>query len=359
MEMATDNFRIIPVPVDLELAERFSIATESWDVAANVFVVVTSGPLQGVGEVAPDPRWGESQASVVEDLHGVDLGDLAGPFDLEGIRELMPPGSARSALDVARHDLAAKLAGVSVTELLGTGGRRLPPTSVTVPIADTTAMVARAKGLADHPVLKMKVGFEGDVDAVAAVRAIYDGRIRIDANEGWSPEQAIERLGDLEPFDVELCEQPIPRGDLPALASVARATTIPIFADEDVGTSKDVARLAGVVDGVNLKLRKTGGIREALRAIATARALDMGVMLGCDLTSGVAATAEASLASLVDHADIDGPLLLARDPYPGVGYDKGHMTLPPGPGLGTAPFTIAPDSEGATGPTKNAKRSVP
>lgn len=353
MDVATDNLTIIPVPIDLRLAERFTIATESWDVATNVFVEVSYRGMQGVGEVAPDSRWGESQASVVEELLKIDPGRLAGPFDLEGVLELMPAGSARCALDVGLHDLAAKLAGVSVAELLGTGGRSLPATSVTVPIADVDAMVARAEKLVDHPVLKLKVGFEGDVDAVAAVRAIYDGRIRIDANEGWSPDQAIESLRDLEPFDVELCEQPVPRGDLDALASVTRSTAIAIFADEDVSTSRDVARLAGVVDGVNLKLRKTGGIREALRAIATARALDLGVMLGCDLTSGVAATAEASLASLVDHADIDGPLLLARDPYPGVTYDRGHMTLPPGPGLGTAAFFVESVPETRTHWTKD------
>lgn len=339
-EMAPKIWTITPVAVDLELAERFVIATESWDVASNVFVALTFDDVQGVGEVAPEPRWGESQASVVDQLQALELDRLRGPFDLEGLLEVMPPGSARSALDIALHDLAAKLAGVSVAELIGTGGRSLPPTSVTVPISDPSAMVERAKRLADHPALKVKVGFDGDVEAVATVRSIYDGRIRIDANEGWSVDQAIERLRALEPLDVELCEQPIAGGRLDELAEVTRSTSISVFADEDVNTSRDVARLAGAVDGVNLKLRKTGGIREALKAIATARAMNLGVMLGCDLTSGIAATAEASVASLVDHVDVDGPLLLAGDPYPGVAYDKGHMTLPPGPGLGTAPFSV-------------------
>jgi L-Ala-D/L-Glu epimerase len=109
-----------------------------------------------------------------------------------------------------------------------------------------------------------------------------------------------------------------------------------VFADEEVCTSTDVARLHGLVDGVNLKLRKTGGIREAIKAVAVARALGMGVMLGCDLESGIAATAQASVAAVVDHLDIDGPLLLALDPFPGVTYQRGRVTLPPGPGLGVA-----------------------
>jgi L-Ala-D/L-Glu epimerase len=146
----------------------------------------------------------------------------------------------------------------------------------------------------------------------------------------------LERLPALERFDIELCEQPIPAGDIDALAEVTERSPIPIFADEDVCTSADVARLAEAVDGVNLKLRKTGGIREFLRAVSTARAHDLRVMIGCDLESGIAATAQASVAGLTDYADIDGPLLLARDPHPGVVYDRGIVKLPPGPGLGVS-----------------------
>ncbi|MGH2698107.1 MAG: dipeptide epimerase [Actinomycetota bacterium] len=319
---------------DLELAERFTIATTSWEAASNVFVRVRFGGEEGIGEVSPDERWGDSPAKTVTRLRAIDPRSLGDPFDLEGVLELLPPSAARCALDIARHDLAAKLAGVSVAELLGLGSRPLPVTSVTIPIAEIDSMVERAKLLSDHPCLKMKVGFEGDVDALAALRSVYPGTIRIDANEGWSVADAIERLHEAERLGIELCEQPIPRDRFDELRRVTEATSIPVFADEDVATAADVARLAGVVDGVNLKLRKTGGIREALRAIATARALGIRVMLGCDLTSGVSATAEASIASLVDHADVDGPLLLASDPHPGVTYDKGMMTLAPGPGLG-------------------------
>jgi L-Ala-D/L-Glu epimerase len=319
---------------DLELAEKFTIATVSWEVASNVFVRVGFDGHEGIGEASPDERWGDSTASTIEELNPIEPGSLGHPFDLESVLGLLRPSPARCALDIACHDLAAKLAGVSVAELLGLGGRPLPWTSVTVPIADQSAMVDRARRLADHPCLKMKVGFDGDVDALAAIRSVYQGVIRIDANEGWIAKEAIERLRELERFDIELCEQPIRRDQLDDLRRVTEATSIPVFADEDVATASDVAKLAGVVDGVNLKLRKTGGIREALRAISTARALGLGVMLGCDLTSGVSATAEASLTSLVDHADIDGPLLLADDPHPGVAYDHGRVTLPPGPGLG-------------------------
>jgi len=322
--------------VELALKERFTIARESWVSSHNVFVTVRWGDAAGSGEVAPADRWDETVPSVVADIHAARLDELAGPFDLEGLSLLLPPGAARCALDIALHDLAASLAGVSVAEMLGIGGRVLPPTSVTVPIADAGAMQDRARSLADHPVLKMKVGFDGDVDAVGAVREVYTGALRLDANEGWGPDEAAGRLKALEPFGIELCEQPIKAGQHKVLRRLTEATAIPLFADEDVADSADVARLAGVIDGVNLKLRKAGGIRATVAAIATARALGMKVMLGCDLESGIAATAEANVAALADYADLDGPLLLRSDPWPGVSYDRGIMTLPPGPGLGFA-----------------------
>ena len=321
-------------PRDLALKERFTIATKSWGRAENVFVRLSWGGYEGIGEVSPEDRKGESVEGVVAQLEALDLKGLGGPFALEQLGRLLPAGSARCALDIAAHDLAAKVAGVSVAEFLGVQGASPPPTSVTVPIAPVEQMVARAAGFSDHPIIKTKVGFEGDVDALTQIRSVYPGKIRIDANEGWEPEVAIAALRELEALDIELCEQPIKAANLDDLRRIAESTSIPIFADEDVNTAKDVGQLAGVVDGVNLKLRKTGGIREAIRAIHAARALGMGVMIGCDLESGVAATAQGTVATLVDHCDIDGPLLLAHDPFPGVMYDGGRVTLPSGPGLG-------------------------
>lgn len=333
--VAAEKWTLEATSVDLPLKERFTIASQTWDSAQNVFVVVRHGGLVGRGEASPASRWGESVESVLEQLAGVDLdASLAGPYDLEAVGDLLPPGSARAALDVALHDLAAARAGVSVAALLGVAGRPLPATSVTVPIWDPDAMVERARALAEYPIVKMKVGFDGDVDAVAAVRAVHPGTIRIDANEGWDAAEAIERLRALERLDVELCEQPVPADRHDDLRRVREGSPIPVVADEDVHTAADVARLAGVVDGVNLKLRKTGGIREMVRAIAVARAHGMLVMIGCDLESGIAGSAGAHVAALADVVDLDGPWLLARDPYPGVRYDHGRLTLPDAPGLG-------------------------
>lgn len=318
----------------LELAEPFSIATKTWEFAENVFVHLSCNGIEGIGESSPEDRRGETADDVVAALGALDLSSVAGPFALESVGRLLPAGSARCALDIAAHDLAAKTAGISVLEMIGGAGGRCPATSVTVPIANEEAMVARARSLSGHPVIKTKVGFDGDVRVLERIRAVYDGKIRVDANEGWDVDGAIAALAAMEKLDIELCEQPIPAGHLEDLARVTAATSIPIYADEDVGTAADVAAVAGSVDGVNLKLRKTGGIREALAAVATARALGLGVMIGCDLESGVATAAEAVVATLADVCDIDGPLLLADDPYPSVRYDKGEVLLPEGPGLG-------------------------
>lgn len=319
--------------IDLPLAERFVIAREEWYSAPNVFVAVEHEGEVGVGEVSPASRWGESTESVRTQLENVDLKLMSNPFELEVLSYLLPPGAARSALDIALHDLAAKLAGVTVRQLLGLDDTTRS-TSVTIPITEPSRMVQRALMYSDHPALKMKVGFDGDVEAVKAVRKVFSGAIRIDANEGWTATEAVNRLRQLESYDIELCEQPIPAGQYEDLRFISACTSIPVFADEDVSTAIDVANLVGVVDGVNLKLRKAGGIREVVKAAAVARAHGMGLMIGCDLESGVAATAGAHLASLFDFVDMDGPMLLATDPYPGVEYKRGTLILPAGPGLG-------------------------
>jgi L-alanine-DL-glutamate epimerase-like enolase superfamily enzyme len=331
--VAREKFELKTKIVDLPLAERFAIATETWNSARSLFVLLRWGDTFGAGEVQPSGRWEESPESVEAELHALDLGHLRGPFDLEGPTELLPAGAARCALDVAIHDLAARLANVSVKELLGLQGRAAPPTTVTIWIDDKEAMVERARRFAAYPKIKVKVGFDGDVEIVAALRDVFEGDIRIDANEGWSEDEAIERLAKMEPLGIELCEQPIRRHQYEALERITRSTGIPIYADEDAGSAQEIAALRGVVDGVNLKLRKSGGLRETMRAAAVARANGMGLMLGCDLETGLSTSAQASIAPLMDHIDLDGPLVLAGDPFPGVRYDGARLILNEGPGL--------------------------
>jgi L-Ala-D/L-Glu epimerase len=332
--VGVDKWNVKTTVVDLPLKERFVIARESWDVARNVFVEVGYNGLSGIGACDPAERWAESVNSVVDAIDSVEFERLADPFDVETLAQLLPAGSARSAIDVALHDLAAQMAGVPLCKFLGLRSDRLPPTSVTVPISAADDMVARAEKLRDHPVLKLKVGFDGDVETLRSIRDVYDGALRIDANEGWSTDEAIDRLGEMSAYDIEFCEQPVHGDDEDGLRRVAERSPIPVVADESACVSSDVARLAGVVSGVNLKLRKAGGLRELMKGIAVARAHGLSVMIGCDLETGIGCTAAAHMGSLVDHLDVDGFLLLARDPYPGVTCDRGRLGLPTAPGLG-------------------------
>jgi len=199
-------------------------------------------------------------------------------------------------------------------------------------------MAERAKG-SGYPVIKIKLGSERDEEMVAAVRKAVNAKLRVDANAGWSREHALQIIPRLAEYDLEFIEQPLAVDDVEGyfwLKEKLRAQRIkmPIFADESAKNSHDVAKLAGALDGVVVKLMKTEGIRDALRTIHTARAYDMQIMLSCMVESSVGVTAAAHLAPLCDYADLDGPLLIKNDPYTGLKYDGAKMTLPEGAGLG-------------------------
>jgi L-alanine-DL-glutamate epimerase-like enolase superfamily enzyme len=189
------------------------------------------------------------------------------------------------------------------------------------------------------PILKIKVGRERDVENLAAIRSATDARLRVDANAGWDRSTALHSIPRLAEFDLELVEQPLPVGDIDGLHWLRnelhrQGVHLPIFADEPVKSATDVAAHAGAVDGVVIKLMKTGGIREALRAVAVARAHGLQIMLSCMVESSLGVTAAAHLAPLCDLLDLDGPLLVANDPFVGVRYAGAKLVLPEGPGLG-------------------------
>ncbi len=212
--------------------------------------------------------------------------------------------------------------------LLGVDPAAPPLTSFTVGIAPLDEMLAKVREIGTHPVLKVKLGAGAEIDTMAAIRSIYGGTIRIDANEGWTPEAAVTILRELERFEIEFCEQPIPAGAPERLRWIRERTSIPIVTDEDSKDADDLLALAGCVDGINVKLVKCGGIRGALAMIHTARALGLKVMLGCMVESAILSTAAAHLSPLVDWADLDGPFLVARDPFDGMRYAGGKIVLP-------------------------------
>ncbi len=244
--------------------------------------------------------------------------------------------AARAAIDIALHDVWGKRLGQPLYRLLGLNPQRAPETSFTIAIDEPEWMAQRARE-SGMPIIKIKLGGGDDEAIVRAIRAATAARLRVDANAGWTREQAAALIPRLAQYDVEFVEQPLPAGDVEGLRWLrARNPGAPIFVDESVKTARDVAAHAGAVDGVVIKLMKSGGIREALRAIAVARALDMRVMMGCMVETSIGVTAAAHIAPLCDYADLDGPLLIANDPYAGLRYESARLALPDAPGLGVA-----------------------
>ena len=328
--------------VRLRLAETFVIAREATDFADVVHVSVTHEGVTGYGEAAPIERYGESAASALVFLaeHGELLGD--DPFALEEIGERLSgiPGeqAAKAALDAALHDLQGKLLGIPVFRLLGLP-RAGPPTSWTIWLGDPDDMARRAeKAASTYRRLKLKLGGgDGlDVERVRAVRGVTELPLMVDVNEWWSLDEALDALPQLAALRVEYCEQPLPAGDEGGNVLRERSP-IPIYVDEDCHTLADVARCAGIAHGINIKLAKSGGIREGIRMAHAARALGLGVMLGCMLESGLGIAAGCCVAPLCDHVDLDGNLLLAEDPWPGIELVDGVQTPSLTSGLGVSP----------------------
>jgi L-alanine-DL-glutamate epimerase-like enolase superfamily enzyme len=312
-----------------------------------VIAKVTHGGQTGYGEGTPIDRYDEDGASAVEFL--AECSELLGndPFAFDEIQERQPATphtqAARAALDHALHDLCGKLTGLSVWRLLGLR-REGPPTCWTVWLGDPDDMARRAEKAAPRfRRLKLKLGGRDglDVERVRAVRAATDLPLQVDVNEYWSVDEALEALPQLAGLGVEYCEQPLPEGD-PGGAQVKAASPVPIYVDEDCHGLADVAACAERAHGINIKLSKSGGIREAIRMAHAGRALGLGVMLGCMTESGLGISAGAQIASLCDFVDLDGNLLLLEDPWPGVEFRNGVQLPPDKPGLGvTAAVTVA------------------
>lgn len=327
---------------EVQAARPFRISRSIQQRVGRVWVRVRAGGLEGWGEADPSPYYGETPATVVEALERMQpvLGSAGEPESLEALEtrlRLAAPsaGSARAAVSAALHDLVGKRTGLPLWKLWGLEPSRAPLSSFTIGI-DTPEMVEeRVRSAAAYPVLKVKLGTDHDDDILAAVRrAAPDKPLRVDANAGWPASEALQRIGRLADLGVEFVEQPLSPTDREGYRFLYDRSPLPIVVDESCIDASDIPGLVGLAHGINIKLSKCGGPREALRMIHTARACGLRVMMGCMLETTLGIAPAAHLSPLLDYADLDGAALLREDPFRGPHLEDGRIVLGDEPGLG-------------------------
>ena len=304
--------------------------------------------ITAYGEASPSAYYGDSleaAARTIKESQAALTGQTIGedPFALELIsrtlaREFPGSPSGRAAVEMAVHDLAGKMAGLPLFRMLGLSRMDMPLTSYTVGVEDVDLIRGRLEKLREFPILKVKLGFGREEALLEVLRNETGARLRADVNEGWDADTALERMARYqEKYGIEFFEQPLPKTDRKGYRRLMAETRSTIIVDESVTSARDVSRWAGLAHGINIKLMKSGGIREALAMVTAARAAGLSVMLGCMVESSVGISAAAQIAPLVDYCDLDGNLLISDDPFDGVRGAAGLLQLGDRPGLGVRP----------------------
>ncbi len=339
----TSKLQLNWTPYDLQMKHVFTIANSSRKTTPVVLTSLTYDGVTGYGEASLPPYLGESQASVIEFLKKVDLSGFD-PFDFEGILHYVDKitennTAAKAAVDIALHDLAGKLMGQPWYKMLGLNLKNIPNTTYTIGI-DTDEMirtkVQEVEG--QFNILKVKLGTADDKRIISAVRAATRLPIAVDVNQGWNDKHyALDMIHWLKEQGVVMVEQPLNKYNLDDNAWVTERSPLPVFGDESLQRLRDVQKLKGVFSGINIKLMKCTGIREAWNMRNLARALNMKVMLGCMTETSCAISAAAQIVAGVDFADLDGNLLIANDAFDGAVFRDGKTIPNNRPGIGVKP----------------------
>lgn len=312
------------------IAGSFTISRGSKTEAEVIVCTVSHRMKVGRGECVPYRRYGETMESVRAEIEAASTAIREG-ISRDALLVDMKPGAARNAVDCALWDLEAKLTGVSVAQTLGIESPRTLETAFTLSLASPDAMAAQARANASRPLLKVKIGGEGDIERIRAVRdAAPRCRLILDANEGWTDANISENLAVAAELGVSLVEQPLPAGKDSILGRIERP--VPVCADESVHTADGLDQIAGLYDAINIKLDKAGGLTAALALRDRGRELGFSIMVGCMVGTSLAMAPAVLLAQDADFVDLDGPLLLARDREPGLTY-RGSLVSPPEPAL--------------------------
>jgi len=327
-------------PYELQLNHTFTVAGNSRNTTPVVLTEIDYEGQTGYGEASMPPYLGESQESVIKFLNKVDLGQFKDPFMLDDILAYVDSieegnRAAKACVDIALHDLLGKLVDKPLYRLWGINPDNTPMTSFTIGI-DTPEMVKlKTEEAMRFRVLKVKLGGGNDREMIETVRSVTDVPIYVDVNQGWKDKhQALEMIHWLAEQGIEFVEQPLHKTAVDDLAWLTDNSPLPIIADEAFQRLGDVAAFKGVYSGINIKLMKSTGLREAHKMITVARALDMKVMIGCMTETSCAVSAASQLSPLVDWADLDGNLLISNDIYKGMEVIDGKVTLNELPGIG-------------------------
>ena len=324
---------------DLPLKHTFTIAHQSRDVQETLIVRLEEGGIYGLGESTSNPFYGmtiENMCACLEEFRPVvESEQWKTPEELWELgREVFKNNPfAQCALDIAAWDFFTKRQGKKLYEYLNLDPKKIPTTNFTIGIDTMEKMVEKMKEV-EWPIYKIKLGTEHDLEIVRELRKHTDSVFRIDANCAWTAEQAIRNSEELAKLGVEFMEQPLGKDDLEGMEEVFRHSKLHVMADESCIVESDVKKCHGLFHAINVKLVKAGGITPGLRMIHEAKSLGMKTMVGCMTESSVGITAIAHIAPLLDYVDMDGAMLLAKDPARGVEITPEKVTFPVGPGIG-------------------------
>ena len=333
-------------PYELKLRHLFGVAGSSRTTTQGVQVTLEYEGVTGYGEASMPPYLGESAASVQEFLGRVDLTPFRDPFETEEILDYVDRiaennAAAKASIDIALHDLVGKLIGRPWYKIWGYSAEKTPSTFYTIGIDVPEKVVEKTKEAPAFPILKVKLGRtpKEDREMVEAVRSVTDRAIAVDANQGWTEKTAaLDMIQWLAEKGCVLVEQPMSKHRPDDIAWITARSPLPVMADESLQRLWDIPTLSGVFSGINVKLMKCTGMREAKKMIDAARTLGMKVMIGCMTETSCAISAAAQLSPAADWADLDGNLLIANDLFDGVGVsERGKLLLPDRPGIGVIP----------------------
>ncbi|MGB6032925.1 MAG: dipeptide epimerase [Bacteroidota bacterium] len=337
---AIADMKIRFYPYTLELKHTFTIATSSRTTTPTMMVEVEKDDIIGYGEASMPPYLGETQETAKGFLSRIDVTQYGDPFLVEEILadvDRIAPGNhaAKAGFDIALHDWLGKKMGQPWYRIWGLDPGRTPVTSFTIGMDTPEVVRQKVKEASPYKVLKVKLGRENDREMIQTIREVTDVPIRVDVNQGWKDRSsALKMIEWLATMGIEFVEQPMPKEGIDDLVWLREKSPLPIVADESVTRLPDVRNAYGVYDGVNVKLMKCTGMREAHKMVALAKALEMKVMLGCMTETSCAISAAAQLSPLADWADLDGAVLIKNDLFDGAKIVDGKVTLTDRPGIG-------------------------